>query len=104
MTGVQTCALPICYGEESVYGGGKSLRDGMGAYNTLTRATGPVLTDAITSADGYHQEATIRMPAGKATHSGNDVYLGAIGAGAGTFYGTIDNTRVFGLIKAAAGW
>ncbi len=69
-----------------------------------SRATGPVLTDAITSADGYHQEATIRMPAGRATHSGNDVYLGAIGAGAGTFYGTIDNTRVFGLIKAAAGW
>ena len=37
--------------------------------------------------------------------SGTDVYLGAIGAGAETFYttGTIDNTRVFGLIKAAAG-
>jgi alkaline phosphatase len=69
-----------------------------------SRATGPVLTDAITSADGYHQEATIRMPAGSATHSGNDVYLGAIGASAVTFYGTIDNTRVFGLIKAAAGW
>lgn len=69
-----------------------------------SRATAPVLTDAITSADGYHQEATIRMPAGAATNSGNDVYLGAIGAGAETFYGTIDNTRVFGLIKAAAGW
>ena len=69
-----------------------------------SRASAPVLTDAITSADGYHQEATIRMPPGAATHSGNDVYLGAIGAGAGTFYGTIDNTRVFGLIKAAAGW
>ena len=69
-----------------------------------SRAKAPVLTDAMTSADGYHQEATIRMPAGGATNSGNDVYLGAIGAGAETFYGTIDNTRVFGLIKAAAGW
>jgi len=69
-----------------------------------SRASAPALTDAIASADGYHQEATIRMPAGGATHSGNDVYLGAIGSGAGTFYGTIDNTRVFGLIKAAAGW
>ncbi|WON76278.1 urease subunit alpha [Serratia sp. UGAL515B_01] len=28
------------YGEESVYGGGKSLRDGMGADNTLTRENG----------------------------------------------------------------
>ena len=69
-----------------------------------SRATAPVLTDAVTSADDYHQEATVRMPPGGATHSGNDVYLGAIGAGANTFYGTIDNTRVFGLIKAAAGW
>jgi alkaline phosphatase len=69
-----------------------------------SRATAPALTDAVTSADGFHQEATIRMPAGAATNSGNDVYLGAIGAGAETFYGTIDNTRVFELIKAAAGW
>ena len=28
------------YGDESVYGGGKSLRDGMGADNTLTRDNG----------------------------------------------------------------
>ena len=69
-----------------------------------SRATAPVLTDAMTSADDYHQEATVRMPPGSATNSGNDVYLGAIGASAETFYGTIDNTRVFALIKAAAGW
>jgi alkaline phosphatase len=69
-----------------------------------SRATAPVLTDAMTSADDYRQEATVRMPAGGGTNSGNDVYLGAIGAGADTFYGTIDNTRVFGLIKATAGW
>jgi alkaline phosphatase len=69
-----------------------------------SRASAPALTDAATSADDYQQEAAIRMPPGSATSSGNDVYLGAIGAGAETFYGTIDNTRVFGLIKAAAGW
>lgn len=69
-----------------------------------SRASAPKLTDAITSADDYRQEATIRMAPGAATGSGNDVYLGAIGAGAETFQGTIDNTRVFGLIKAAVGW
>lgn len=36
------------YGEESVYGGGKSLRDGMGANNTLTRENG-VLDMVITN-------------------------------------------------------
>ncbi len=36
------------YGEESVYGGGKSLRDGMGADNTLTRDNG-VLDLVITN-------------------------------------------------------
>lgn len=69
-----------------------------------SRASAPALTDTATSADGYRQEAAIRMPPGAATNSGNDVYLGAIGAGADTFYGTIDNTRVFGLIRAATGW
>jgi alkaline phosphatase len=60
------------------------------------------LTDDIVSADDYHQEAVIRM--GSETHSGTDVYLGAIGANAELFRGTIDNTRVFSLIKTAAGW
>lgn len=69
-----------------------------------SRASAPALTDAATSADDFQQEAAIRMAPGGATASGTDVYLGAIGAGAETFYGTIDNTRVFGLIKAAAGW
>jgi Urea amidohydrolase (urease) alpha subunit len=46
------------YGEESVYGGGKSLRDGMGADNTLTprqRRTGP----------GYHQRHHHRRDPGR---------------------------------------
>ncbi|QYF91586.1 alkaline phosphatase [Massilia sp. PAMC28688] len=62
------------------------------------------LTDALVAADGYHQEAVVRTAPGSETHGGTDVYLGAIGAGAHTFHGTIDNTRVFELIKAAAGW
>jgi len=69
-----------------------------------SRAATPPLTDAIVSADGYHQEAVVRMPPGEETHGGSDVYLGAIGAHADSFTGTIDNTRVFELIKAAAGW
>jgi alkaline phosphatase len=62
------------------------------------------LTDAIVSGDDYHQEAAIRVKPGSETHSGTDVYLGAIGANAELFRGTIDNTRVFSLIKSAAGW
>jgi alkaline phosphatase len=67
-----------------------------------SRASQAALTDAIVSGDDYHQEAAIRT--GSETHGGADVYLGAIGAGAETFRGTIDNTRVFSLIKGAAGW
>jgi alkaline phosphatase len=62
------------------------------------------LTDAVVSGDDYHQEAVIRTRAGAETHGGTDVYLGAIGQGAELFRGTIDNTRVFSLIKTAAGW
>jgi alkaline phosphatase len=43
------------------------------------------------------------MSAGNETHGGGDVFLGAMGLGADTFHGVIDNTSVFSLIKAAAG-
>lgn len=69
-----------------------------------SRAAAPLLTDAIVSGDDYHQEAAVPVKAGYATHGGTDVYLGAIGAGADRFRGTIENTKVFELIKAAAGW
>ena len=69
-----------------------------------SRAAQAALTDAIVSADDYHQEAAVRMEPGNETHGGTDVYLGAIGAGAEGFHGTIDNTHVFNVIKAAAGW
>ncbi|MEM8512835.1 alkaline phosphatase [Massilia sp. MP_M2] len=61
------------------------------------------LTDAIVTADDYHQQAVVRTRAGAETHGGSDVYLGAAGANAELFRGTIDNTRVFNLIKTAAG-
>ncbi len=67
------------------------------------RASKPALTDEIVTRDDYHQEAVVRTRAGAETHGGTDVYLGAAGAGAELFRGTIDNTRVFSLIKTAAG-
>jgi alkaline phosphatase len=67
-----------------------------------SRASQTGLTDAIVSADDYHQEAAVRMKS--ETNGGADVYLGAAGAGAELFRGTIDNTRVFTLIREAAGW
>jgi alkaline phosphatase len=62
------------------------------------------LTDAAVSADDYRQESVVRTAVGDAAHGGADVYLGAIGARADSFSGAIENTRVFELIKAAAGW
>jgi alkaline phosphatase len=68
-----------------------------------SRASQASMDDSITSASTYHQEAVVRMGVGAETHGGTDVFLGAIGMGADTFSGTIDNTRVFGLVKNAAG-
>jgi alkaline phosphatase len=61
------------------------------------------MDDSTVSANAYHQEAVVRMPAGGETHGGTDVFLGAIGKGSETFLGTIDNTKVFGLVKNAIG-
>ncbi|MFC0254323.1 alkaline phosphatase [Massilia consociata] len=68
-----------------------------------SRASKPALTDEIVTRDDYHQEAVVRTRTGAETHGGTDVYLGAAGAGSELFRGTIDNTRVFSLIKTAAG-
>jgi alkaline phosphatase len=59
------------------------------------------LTEATTSGDSYTQEAVIKVAS--ETHGGTDVFLGAIGMGASNFHGSIDNTQVFTVIKAAAG-
>ena len=68
-----------------------------------TRGSMADLTDALVYDKNYHQEAAVRMPAGSETHGGADVFLGAMGRGAETFHGTLDNTQVFTLMKSAAG-
>ncbi len=37
------------------------------------------------------------------THGGGDVMLFSSGAGSAGFKGTLDNTKVFGLVKSAMG-
>ena len=61
------------------------------------------LTDDAVFDKNYHQEAAVPMAAGSETHGGADVFLAAMGLGADTFHGLLDNTRVFSLVKAAAG-
>jgi alkaline phosphatase len=75
---------------------------GNGENRNATRA-GLAITEATTSADLYHQEAVIQTAVGAETHGGTDVFLGAMGMGSSNFYGSMDNTKVFTLIKAAAG-
>jgi alkaline phosphatase len=68
-----------------------------------SRASQASLDDTVTSGNTYHQEAVVRVGVGGETHGGTDVFLGAVGKGADTFTGTIDNTKVFNLVKSAAG-
>lgn len=57
-----------------------------------------------TAADNYYQVAGVRTSgAGSETHGGGDVMLMADGAGAAKIKGTLDNTQVFGIVKAALG-
>jgi alkaline phosphatase len=73
---------------------------GNGENRPVTRTA---LTDAQVYDKNYHQEAVIPTTAGNETHGGADVFLGAIGLGAETFTGTLDNTEVFALIRKAVG-
>jgi len=61
------------------------------------------LTDDVVFANTYHQEAAIRVSAGSETHGGTDVFIGAQGNGAESFQGFMDNTKVFTLVRKAAG-
>jgi alkaline phosphatase len=89
---------------------GAPARDADGhSYTTLTFGNGPnrpsdradVASDTAL-ADGYHQETGIRLRG--ESHGGGDVKLYAIGAGAQAFKGTLENTKVFALMKAAYGF
>jgi alkaline phosphatase len=68
------------------------------------RSSVAALTDDVTSAPGYHQESAVRRTPGGETHGGGDVMLMATGAGAARFKGTMDNTRVFAVLKQAFGF
>lgn len=61
------------------------------------------LTDAAVGDKNYHQEAVVQMGVGGETHGGADVFLGAMGVGADSFHGMLDNTAVFALIRTAVG-
>jgi alkaline phosphatase len=50
-------------------------------------------------ADDYLQESGVKL--GSETHGGGDVMLFASGTNANTFKGTLDNTKVFELVKTA---
>jgi alkaline phosphatase len=61
------------------------------------------LTIVDTSGDkDYKQE--VAVPLGSETHGGGDVMLFATGAGSNTFKGTLDNTKIFGLLRQALGF
>jgi alkaline phosphatase len=66
-------------------------------------ATRAALTDVSTSDLNYRQEAVIQTNAGSETHGGADVFIGAIGNGAESIAGVIDNTEVFKILKAGLG-
>ncbi|MDW5417944.1 alkaline phosphatase [Iodobacter sp. CM08] len=67
------------------------------------RKTFAALDDGAVFANTYHQEAAIRVGAGSETHGGTNVFLGAIGKGSDQFYGVMDNTNVFKLVRSAVG-
>jgi alkaline phosphatase len=92
------------------YRDGQPAKDADGkTYTTLVFGNGPnrpatradVASRAALS-DGYHQEAGVRLSG--ESHGGGDVKLYALGAGSAPFKGTIENTAVFHLMKAAFGF
>ncbi len=80
-------------------------------YTTLVFGTGekrvkgprsqvPALNDLALADRNSRYEAAIEAPDAS---GGTDVLLGAIGANAGRFHGTLDNTQVFTLMREAMG-
>ncbi|QNA90432.1 alkaline phosphatase [Massilia sp. Dwa41.01b] len=91
------------------YANGEPTRDADGkTFTTLVFGNGPNrpetrldVDSAAALAEGYHQEAGVRWSS--ESHGGGDVKLYAEGAGSAPFKGTMENTRVFDLMKAAFG-
>ena len=78
-------------------------------YTTLVFGNGPNrkpvredVDSATALGDDYRQETGVRLTG--ETHGGGDVKLFATGAGSAPFKGTMENTRVFHLMKAAFGF
>ena len=70
-------------------------------------ATREDLTGVDTTTKDYNQQYAIQTGssgAGSETHGGGDVMLFSTGAGNAGFKGTIDNTKVYSLIKSAFGF
>ena len=95
------------------YRDGQPSKDADGnTYTTLVFGNGanrPNVRASVDSAtatnEAYLQEVGVRMgSAGPETHGGGDVMLFADGADAKAFKGTIDNTKVFGLVRSAFGF
>jgi alkaline phosphatase len=92
------------------YRDGQPAKDADGnTYTTLVFGNGPnrpnvraTLDSATVLADDYKQETGVRLSS--ETHGGGDVKLLATGAAAKPFKGTLDNTRVFSLLKSAFGF
>jgi alkaline phosphatase len=91
-------------------GDGEPTRDADGkTYTTLVFGNGPNrpelradVDSAKARADDYHQETGVRWSS--ESHGGGDVKLFATGAGSAPFKGTMENTHVFTLMKAAFGF
>ncbi|WP_409422635.1 alkaline phosphatase [Pseudaeromonas sp. ZJS20] len=114
-TGKTTASQAGVLGVVKNYGGssaGEPATDADGAPYTIigfgngsNRIDGPreALDDDTTSADDYRQEVVFKTGTpGSESHGGTDVFLGAIGQGADSFHGVMENTAVFDKIKAAA--
>jgi alkaline phosphatase len=92
------------------YHDGQPARDADGkTYTALVFGNGPNRPDvradldsATVLKDDYQQETGVRLKG--ETHGGGDVKLYAAGAGSDGFKGTMENTKVFHLMKAAFGF
>ncbi|MEN3031465.1 alkaline phosphatase [Chromobacterium amazonense] len=114
-TGKTAPGNPGVLGLAKDYASGKNLTDADGMPYTIIgfgngenrvndkRSAAAALTDDAVSGSNYHQEAAIPMPAGGETHGGTDVYIAAIGQGADSIRGFLENIEVFGIVKKAAG-
>ncbi|SFD18521.1 alkaline phosphatase [Massilia yuzhufengensis] len=91
------------------YANGQPKKDADGkSFTALVFGNGKVRPDvrtdvdsAVALGDKYQQEAGVHTV--YESHGGGDVKLYAVGAGSAPFKGTIENTQVFHLMKAAAG-